>query len=119
MLVDRVTGRVSALRLPEFDAGVSDVSWYRDYAAYCGIHTAAKNGGVSAVVWQIGSRRPALERVIGRWPQTERVRPVCAPAKWQREPMRVTMQQTGAAAASFDIVGTATALVEEGDGDDE
>lgn len=119
LLVDRVTGRVSALHLPEFDAGVSDVSWYRDYAAYCGVHTAAKNGGLSAVVWQIGSRKPALERVIAKWPQAERVRPVCVAAKWQREPMRVTVQPTGGAAASFDIVGAATALVEEGDGEEE
>ncbi len=119
MLVDRVTGRVSALHLPDFDAGVSDVIWYRDYAAYCGVHTAAKSGGLSAVVWQIGARRAAVDKVIGKWPQAERVRPVCAPAKWQREPMRVTVQPTAAAAISFDVVGTSTALVEDGDGDDE
>ncbi len=119
MLVDRVTGRVTALHLPDFDAGVSDVIWYRDYAAYCGVHTAAKSGGLSAVVWQIGARRAAVDKVIGKWPQAERVRPVCAPAKWQREPMRVTVQPTAAAAVSFDIVGTSTALVEDGDGDDE
>jgi len=74
LLVDRVTGRVSALHLPDFDAGVSDVSWYRDYAAYCGVHTAAKNGGLSAVVWQIGSRKAALQHVVAKWPQEERVR---------------------------------------------
>ncbi len=119
MLVDRVTGRVSALHLPDFDAGVSDVTWYRDYAAYCGVHLATKAGGLTALVWQIGARRAAVDRVVGKWPQAERVRPVCAPAKWQREPMRVTLQPTGAAAVSFDVVGTSTALVEEGDGDDE
>ncbi len=119
MLVDRVTGRVSALHLPDFDAGVSDVIWYRDYAAYCGVHAAARSGGLTAIAWQIGSRKPAVDKVIGKWPQTERVRPVCAPAKWQREPMRVTLQATGGAPSSFDLVGTSTALVEDGDGDDE
>ncbi len=119
MLVDRITGRVTALHLPDFDAGVSDVSWYRDYAAYCGVHTAAKAGGLSAVVWQIGARRAAVDKVIGKWPQTERARPVCVPAKWQREPMRVTVQASGAAPISFDVIGSSTALVEDGDAEDE
>lgn len=37
LLVDRTSGRVSALHLPDFDASVSEVSWYRDYGAYCGV----------------------------------------------------------------------------------
>ena len=74
---------------------------------------------MSAVVWQIGARRPAVVRTVAKWPQTERVRPVCAPAKWQREPMRVTLQPAGGTAMSFDVVGTSTALVEDGDGDDD
>ncbi len=119
ILVDRVTGHVAALHLPDFDAGVSDVTWYRDYAAFCGVHTAARGAGLTAIAWQIGSRKAAVDKVIGKWPQAERLRPTCAPAKWQREPMRVTLQPTGGAAVSFDVVGTSTALVEDGDGDDE
>lgn len=118
MLVDRVTGRVSALHLPDFDAGVSDVVWYRDFAAYCGVHTTAKGAGLSVVAWQIGSRRAAVDRVVGRWPQVERVRPVCEPAKWQREPMRVTFSPKGGDPLSLDVVGSSTALVEDGDEDD-
>lgn len=118
MLVDRVTGRVTALHLPDFDAGVSNVVWYRDFAAYCGVHTAAKSGGLSAVVWQIGSRKAALDRVIAKWPQPERVRPVCQPARWQREPMRVTLQQTGGDPLSMDVIGSSSTLVEDGDDDD-
>jgi hypothetical protein len=34
--VDRQTGHVALLNLPAFDSGVSQVNWYRDYAAYCG-----------------------------------------------------------------------------------
>jgi len=33
LLVDRVTGRVSQLTLPEFDSFYSTPSWYRDYVA--------------------------------------------------------------------------------------
>ena len=119
MLVDRVTGRVTALHLPDFDAAVSDAVWYRDYAAYCGVHTAAHGGGLTAIAWQIGSRKAAVDKVIARWPPAEHLRSVCAPARWQREPMRVTLQATGGTPTSFDILGTSTALVEDGDGDEE
>ena len=34
LLVDRNTGRITAIKLPDFDPFYSDVSWYRDYAAY-------------------------------------------------------------------------------------
>ena len=119
ILVDRVSGRVTALHLPEFDASVSEVAWYRDYAAYCGIHVAAKGGGLSAQVWQIGARRAALSKVIAPWPQPERIRPVCSTPVWQREPMRVTIQPTGGDAVSYDVVGTSTQLVEDGEGGDD
>jgi len=37
LLVDRSTGQISAIALPEFDPYCSVASWYRDYAAYCGV----------------------------------------------------------------------------------
>src|SRR5580700_1978850 len=37
LLVDRVTGHVSVINLPEFDVLYSASSWYRDYVAYCGV----------------------------------------------------------------------------------
>jgi hypothetical protein len=42
LLVDRVTGRVSQLTLPEFDSFYSTPSWYRDYVAYCGVSDDGK-----------------------------------------------------------------------------
>src|SRR6202167_371095 len=42
LLVDRTTGHISPLNLPEFDAFYSAASWYRDYAAYCGISEDGK-----------------------------------------------------------------------------
>ena len=119
LLVDRVSGRITALHLPDFDSSLSDVAWYRDYAAYCGIHTAAKGGGLSAEVWQIGARRAALQKVIAPWPQPERVRPVCAAAAWQREPMRVTLRAAGGDPLVYSVVGTSSLLVEDGEGGDE
>lgn len=119
LLVDRVTGRVASLHLPDFDSSISDAVWYRDYAAYCGIHTSAKGSALTAEVWQIGARRAALQKAIGDWPQPERIRPVCAPAVWQREPMRVTVRAAGSEPRVFDVVGTSSLLVEDGEGGDD
>jgi hypothetical protein len=116
LLVDRATGHLVALHLPDFDEEISEAVWYRDYAAYCGTAETAK-GGLFAVVAQIGVRRPVVSRQIGKWPQASPVEPVCKPAEWQRTPMRVTIQPTGGEAMTFDVVGAAS-LIEEGDGED-
>ncbi len=116
LLVDRVTGHITALHLADFDAAVSNVVWYRDYAAYCGIGTTAK-GGLFAVVTQLGARRPVVQKQIGPWPQANHFIPVCQPAEWQRAPMRVTLKPTGGEATTYDVVGTSS-LIEEGDGTD-
>jgi hypothetical protein len=116
LLVDRVTGHVAALHLPDFDEEISQAVWFRDYAAYCGTAETAK-GGLFAIVAQLGARRAVVQKQIGKWPQAAPVEPVCAVAEWQRAPMRVTLQATGGEAMTFDVVGAA-ALVEEGDGED-
>ncbi len=113
LLVDRTTGHITPLHLPDFDPAVSDVAWFRDYAAYCGIATTAK-GGLYAIVAQLGARRPVVQRQIGPWPQPNHFIPVCQPAKWQRLPVRVTIQPTRGEPSTFDVVGTAS-LIEEGE----
>jgi len=113
LLVDRITGHITALHLPDFDPAVSDAVWFRDYAAYCGILSTAK-GGLVAVVAQLGARRAVVVRAIGPWPQPNHFIPVCQPAKWQRLPVRVTLQPTAAEPLTFDVVGSAS-LIEEGD----
>jgi hypothetical protein len=113
LLVDRTTGHITPLHLPDFDPAVSDVAWFRDYAAYCGIATTAK-GGLYAIVAQLGARRPVVQRQIGPWPQPNHFIPVCQPAKWQRLPVRVTIQPTRGEPNTFDVVGTAS-LIEEGE----
>jgi hypothetical protein len=104
---------VTALHLPEFDDGVSEAVWFRDYAAYCGVGTTAK-GGLFAVVAQLGARRAVVHQQIGAWPQSAPAAAVCKQAIWQREPMRVTIQATGEGAMTFNVVGE-TSLIEEGD----
>ncbi|HVT98625.1 MAG TPA: hypothetical protein VHE33_14075 [Acidobacteriaceae bacterium] len=111
ILVDRTVGKVTALRLPDFDPAVSDVVWFRDYAAYCGVNSGGKQ--LMAVVEQVEGRKPLLAKKLGAWEAAEHSGPVCAPAVWQRDPLRVSFAVTGAATVSFDLVGTSAVLVEE------
>jgi hypothetical protein len=113
LMVDRSTGHITALHLPDFDTEVSEAVWFRDYAAYCGTADTAK-GGLFAIVAQLGARRAVVQKQIGKWPQAGHAGPVCKAAEWQRTPMRVTLQPTGGDAMTFDVVGTAS-LIEEGD----
>ena len=83
LLVDRTTGHITALHLPDFDSGVSDAIWFRDYAAYCGTAATAK-GGLFAIVAQLGARRAVVQQQIGKWPQPAPAAPVCKQVVWQR-----------------------------------
>jgi hypothetical protein len=117
LLVDRTTGHITALHLPDFDAGISDAVWFRDYAAYCGTASTIK-GGLFAIVAQLGVRRAVVQKQLGKWPQAvPPASPVCQPAQWQRTPLRVTLQLTGGEPMTFDVIGAAS-LIEEGDADD-
>jgi len=117
LLVDRSTGRITALHLPDFDNVVSEVVWFRDYAAYCGTAATAK-GGLFMVVAQLGARRAVVQKQIGKWPLAEVAMPVCKAASWQRAPMRVTLQASDGEPVTFNVVGAAS-LIEEGDGGDQ
>jgi hypothetical protein len=113
LLVDRTSGKVSALHLPDFDPAVSEVVWFRDDAAYCGVNPAGKQ--LLAVVAQVEARRPLLAKKLGAWDPADHPSPVCAPAVWQRDPLKVTFQPTGGQAVSYDLVGASAVLVEDGD----
>jgi hypothetical protein len=63
LLVDRMTGHISSLALPEFDPYYSLASWYRDYAAYCGVSDDGKK--LFAIVFQVGRRKPVLKKLLG------------------------------------------------------
>jgi hypothetical protein len=112
LLVDRTTGKVTALHLPEFDPGVSQVVWFRDYAAYCGLSTTRKQ--LVAVVAQIAARRPLLRKKLGAWNEAAPVSPACAAPVWQRAPLEVSFEPGGATTAvSFALEGASAVLVED------
>jgi hypothetical protein len=121
LLVDRVSGRVSAIILPEFDAFHSTVSWYRDYAAYCGISEDGKK--VVAVVAQITRRKPVLRKVLEAAvpPESDDPAPdsACPAPIWQRAPARVTFEPEGAGKQTFAIRGHIVDLVTEEEDDEE
>lgn len=78
--VDRQTGHVAQLNLPSFDGEISEASWYRDYAAYCG---ASDDGAKNyLVVSQLGKRKPILRK--------EYTGANCTAPTWERTPSRVT-----------------------------
>ncbi len=115
LLVDRVTGHITALKLPDYDPGVSQVAWFRDYGAYCGVTPSGKS--LYAVVAQIAARKPVLAKKLAAFDAENRPDPACAPTDWQRDPLRVTFHPAGRDAVSYDIVPGSAVLVEDS-GDD-
>jgi hypothetical protein len=113
LLVDRVTGHIAALKLPDYDPGVSQVSWFRDYGAYCGVTASGKS--LYAVVAQLTVRKPVLAKKLAAFDAESRVDPACALPEWQREPLRVTFHPAGTEAAIFDLVAGSAVLVEDSD----
>ena len=111
MLVDRVTGRVAALRLPDYDPGVSQVAWFRDYAAYCGVTATGKS--LFAVVAQVAARKPVLAKKLSSFDPENHKDPACAATQWQREPLRITFHPTDREPVSYDIVPGSAVLVED------
>ena len=115
LLVDRVTGHVVPLRLPDYDPGVSQVSWFRDYGAYCGVTPSGKN--LYGVVAQVAARKPVLAKKLESFDAGRSVDSACASAEWQREPLRIVFHPAGKDAVSFDLVPGSAVLVED-TGDD-
>jgi hypothetical protein len=113
LLVDRVTGRVTALKLPDYEPGVSQVSWFRDYAAYCGVTATGKS--LYAVVAQVAARKPMLAKKLSAFDAANAPVPVCAAPDWQREPLKITFHPAGKDAVSYDLVPGSAVLVEDAD----
>lgn len=116
LLVDRETGRITPLKLPDYDPSVSQVVWFRDYGAYCGVTPSGKS--LYAVVAQLAVRKPNLAKRLSAFDRENSPQPACAATEWQRDPMRVTFHPAGEDAVSYDIVPGSAVLV-EGSTDDE
>lgn len=117
LLVDRLTGHISPINLPEFDAFYSAVSWYRDYAAYCGVSHDGKK--IFAIVAQVNRRKPVLKKPLSTAKLSEDAPPdsACPAPAWQRTPVRVSFED-GQTKQTFAIRGHAVDLVAD-EGDDE
>lgn len=117
LIVDRLTGRLSAITLPEFDSFYSAASWYRDYVAYCGVVDEGKK--IDAIVAQIGRRKPILKKPLdGDGVKDDSVPDsACQTPAWQRNPARVTFE-IGAQKQTFAIRGQVVDLVNDADDDE-
>jgi hypothetical protein len=109
LLIDRATGRISPVNLPEFDVVYSEVTWYRDYAAYCGVSDDSKQ--IYAVVAQINRRKPVVKWLVEETKfsvdtqQWQLPDPPCPPPDWQRSPTRVTFEPNPVTKRTYVIRG--------------
>jgi hypothetical protein len=117
LLVDRVTGHIVPLKLADYDPGVSQVVWFRDYGAYCGITASGKS--LYAVVVQVSAHKPLLAKKLAALDLSNRSEPACGVAEWQREPLRATFHPAGRDAVSFEIVPGSAVLVEDSEDESE
>ena len=111
LLVDRITGRVSPINLPEFDPFYSKAAWYRDYTAYCGVSDDGKN--LYAMVAQLGRRKPILKKALGDAPADGVPDSACAPPSWQRQPVRVTFSSPLDQKLTYSVRGHAVDVVND------
>ncbi len=101
LLVDTMTGRVSQVTLPDFDPYYSEVAWYRDYAAYCGLSEDAAK--VYANVVAIGRRKPLLRRQLGVATNGDAPDSECSAPQWDRQPPKVTFLPKNGAKFTFTL----------------
>jgi hypothetical protein len=109
LLVDRVSGRVSLIPLPEFDPYYSAGSWYRDYLAYCGVSDDGKK--LFAIVAQLGRRKPILKKPLGEPAADDAPDSECPAPVWQRQPARVTFEPDEDQKLTFTVRGHAVEIV--------
>jgi hypothetical protein len=88
LLVDRSSGKITQLKLPDLDPFYSDVSWYRDYAAYCS--TTGNGEHLLAIVAQLGVKKPLYRKDLGKSGSGDLPDSDCAAPHWERKPARVT-----------------------------
>jgi len=117
LLVDRVTGRVSQISLPEFDPFYSTPSWYRDYVAYCGVSDDGRK--LYAVVAQLGRRKPILKQPLGNPRGEDEPDSECPAPHWERQPSRVTFMRGEAPKLTYAVRGHAVDIVNDADDQDD
>lgn len=111
LLVDRVTGRVSPINLPDFDPFYSAANWYRDYVAYCGVSDDGKK--LYAMVVQLGRRKPVLKKLLGDATGNDLPDSECPAPAWQRLPTRVTFDPQQGEKLTFSVRGHVVDVVSD------
>ncbi len=115
LLVDRLTGHLTQLPLADFDPFYSQASWFRDYVAYCGV--SDDGAMLSAVVMQLGRKKPVLKKELGSASQGELPEANCDAPLWEKKPTRVTFLPKNGEKQAFSIFGHAGDLLPGGDED--
>jgi hypothetical protein len=116
LLVDRVTGRISQIPLPEFDAYYSTASWYRDYIAYCGVSDDGKK--LYAIVAQLGRRKPILKKDLGETAEDDMPDSECPAPAWQRQPVRVSFEPDENQKLTYSVRGHVVDIVNDNEEDE-
>ena len=80
LMVDRISGHITSIKLPDFDAFYS--------AAYCGIPDGKAQ--LLALVAQIGTRKPLFRKELAKSGAGDLPSADCAAPQWERHPARVT-----------------------------
>ncbi len=101
---------------------ISNVSWYRDYAAYCSYSEDGKK--IYGVVAQLTRRKPVLKKLFDGAagppePTDVAVDSACPVIAWQRAPIRVTFEPAVGAKQTFEIRGRLVDLITEEEDDAE
>ncbi len=118
LMIDRVSGKVSALSLPDFDALYSAASWYRDYVAYCGV---SDDGQRFEIVAQVSRRKPVVKKLVAgdKLTEDDALDSACEPPVWQRNPTQVSFQPPGAAKQTYAVRGHIVDVVVDDEPDTE
>jgi len=116
LLIDRVTGKISQIGLPEFDAYYSTASWYRDYIAYCGVSDDGKK--LYAIVAQLGRRKPILKKALGETAEDDMPDSECPAPLWQRQPVRVSFEPDENQKLTYSVRGHVVDIVNDNEEDE-
>jgi hypothetical protein len=117
LLVDRMSGKISLIKLPDFDPFYSEVSWYRDYAAYCGITSNGER--VNAVVTEIGGKKPLFRKDLGKTSMGDSSDSNCSAPRWERQPSRVTFLPKAGDKFTVNVSGRFADEAPDNDSDEE
>jgi hypothetical protein len=117
LLVDRASGKISLAKLPDFDPFYSEVSWYRDYAAYCGVSSSGER--VNAVVAEIGSKKALFRKELGKVSMGDASDSNCSAPHWERQPARVTFLPKAGEKFTVNVSGRFADEAPDNDSDEE